>query len=120
MRVPGGGDELHACLTGGTRFDVEGEAALEELGPGDVASAGARGALGLVGGLAVSVRHLGRAGEAQMGTLFFNELGEVPHEVQAWLLRLLDAEGEYIRMGYRASNARTCASSPRPTAAWAS
>ena len=55
------GDELHASLAGGTRFDVEGEAALEELGPRDVASAGTRGALGLVGGLTVSVRNLGRA-----------------------------------------------------------
>ena len=28
------GDELHACLTGGARFDVEGEGALEELAHG--------------------------------------------------------------------------------------
>ena len=28
------GDELHACPAGGARFDVEGEGALEELGPG--------------------------------------------------------------------------------------
>jgi DNA-binding NtrC family response regulator len=42
---------------------------------------------------------LGLVGEAHLSTLFLDELGEISHEMQARLLRLLDEGGEYIRMG---------------------
>lgn len=40
----------------------------------------------------------GLVGQAQGSTLFLDELGELPHELQAHLLRLLDS-GEYQRLG---------------------
>ena len=41
----------------------------------------------------------GLIGEADGGTLFLDEIGELPHEQQAHLLRVLDADGEYQRLG---------------------
>ena len=42
---------------------------------------------------------VGLVGEADGGTLFLDEIGELGHELQAHLLRLLDAKGEYQRLG---------------------
>ena len=41
----------------------------------------------------------GLIGQAQGSTLFLDEIGELPLELQAHLLRVLDAEGEYQRLG---------------------
>jgi DNA-binding NtrC family response regulator len=41
----------------------------------------------------------GLVGEADGGTLFLDEIGELPVEHQAHLLRILDAGGEYQRLG---------------------
>jgi two-component system nitrogen regulation response regulator GlnG/two-component system response regulator HydG len=41
----------------------------------------------------------GIVGAAHGGTLFLDEIGELGSELQAHLLRLLDAEGEYHRLG---------------------
>ena len=41
----------------------------------------------------------GLVGEADSGTLFLDELGELPHALQARLLRVLDGHGEYQRLG---------------------
>ncbi|HNS98848.1 MAG TPA: sigma 54-interacting transcriptional regulator [Polyangiaceae bacterium] len=41
----------------------------------------------------------GIIGEADGSTLFLDEIGELPHDLQAHLLRVLDAGGEYQRLG---------------------
>jgi two-component system nitrogen regulation response regulator GlnG/two-component system response regulator HydG len=41
----------------------------------------------------------GLIGEADGGTLFLDEIGELAPELQAHLLRVLDADGEYQRLG---------------------
>ncbi len=41
----------------------------------------------------------GLVGEADGGTLFLDEIGELPRELQTHLLRVLDAGGEYQRLG---------------------
>ncbi|AKV04386.1 sigma-54-dependent transcriptional regulator [Labilithrix luteola] len=41
----------------------------------------------------------GLIGEADGGTLFLDEVGELPPEQQAHLLRVLDRDGEYQRLG---------------------
>jgi two-component system, NtrC family, response regulator HydG len=41
----------------------------------------------------------GLIGTAHGGSLFLDEIGETPHELQAHLLRVLDAGGEYHRLG---------------------
>ena len=41
----------------------------------------------------------GLIGEADGGTLFLDEIGELPSEHQAHLLRVLDGDGEYQRLG---------------------
>jgi DNA-binding NtrC family response regulator len=41
----------------------------------------------------------GLIGEADGGTLFLDEIGELPAELQSHLLRVLDADGEYQRLG---------------------
>jgi two-component system nitrogen regulation response regulator GlnG/two-component system response regulator HydG len=41
----------------------------------------------------------GLIGQAQGSTLFLDEIGELPLELQAHLLRVLDADGEYQRLG---------------------
>ncbi len=41
----------------------------------------------------------GLVGQANGGTLFLDEIGELPAEMQSHLLRVLDAEGEYQRLG---------------------
>lgn len=41
----------------------------------------------------------GLIGQADTGTLFLDEIAEIPLEQQAHLLRVLDADGEYQRLG---------------------
>ena len=41
----------------------------------------------------------GLVGAADKGTVFLDEIGEIPPEMQAHLLRLLDGGGEYHRLG---------------------
>jgi len=41
----------------------------------------------------------GLIGQAHGSTLFLDEVGELPHELQAHLLRVLDSGGEYQRLG---------------------
>lgn len=41
----------------------------------------------------------GLIGEADGATLFLDEIGELPHDLQARLLRVLDSGGEYQRLG---------------------
>ncbi len=41
----------------------------------------------------------GLVGQADGGTLFLDEIAEIPAEQQAHLLRVLDADGEYQRLG---------------------
>jgi two-component system nitrogen regulation response regulator GlnG/two-component system response regulator HydG len=42
---------------------------------------------------------VGLIGEADGSTLFLDEIGELPERLQAHLLRVLDADGEYQRLG---------------------
>ncbi|HEY2367540.1 MAG TPA: sigma 54-interacting transcriptional regulator [Polyangiaceae bacterium] len=42
---------------------------------------------------------LGLVGEADGGTFFLDEIAELPSELQSHLLRVLDADGEYQRLG---------------------
>ncbi len=58
----------------------------------------------------------GLIGESDGGSLFLDEIGELPFELQAHLLRVLDAEGEYQRLGEgvaRRSNFRLIAATNR-------
>ena len=41
----------------------------------------------------------GLVGESDRSTLFLDEIGELPEDLQARLLRVLDADGEYQRLG---------------------
>ena len=41
----------------------------------------------------------GLVGRAHEGTLFLDEIGEIPEAMQAHLLRVLDADGEFQRLG---------------------
>ena len=62
----------------------------------------------------------GLIGEADGGTLFLDEIGELPQEQQAHLLRVLDADGEYQRLGegkVRRSRFRLIAATNRDPAA---
>jgi DNA-binding NtrC family response regulator len=59
----------------------------------------------------------GIVGAADGGTLFLDEIGELPTELQTHLLRLLDAGGEYHRLGEaaaRRSDLRIVAATNRP------
>lgn len=60
----------------------------------------------------------GLIGEADGGTLFLDEIGDLPERSQAHLLRVLDAGGEYQRLGdarVRKSSFRFVAATNRPT-----
>jgi transcriptional regulator with GAF, ATPase, and Fis domain len=62
----------------------------------------------------------GLIGAADGGTLFLDELGELSHEVQAHLLRVLDEGGEYQRLGEshtRHSDLRLVGATNRSTSA---
>jgi two-component system nitrogen regulation response regulator GlnG/two-component system response regulator HydG len=62
----------------------------------------------------------GLVGEADGSTLFLDEIGELPVHVQAHLLRVLDAGGEYQRLGdarARKADFRLIAATNRPLAA---
>ena len=62
----------------------------------------------------------GLVGEADGTTLFLDELGELPDEIQARLLRVLDERGEYQRLGearVRRTDMRLVAATNRPVAA---
>jgi transcriptional regulator with GAF, ATPase, and Fis domain len=59
----------------------------------------------------------GLVGQAEGSTLFLDEIGELPHELQTRLLRLLDEPGEYQRLGDprpRRANLRVVAATNRP------
>lgn len=59
----------------------------------------------------------GMVGEANGGTLFFDEIGELKPELQTHLLRVLDSGGEYQRLGdarQRRSDFRMVAATNRP------
>ena len=61
----------------------------------------------------------GLIGEADGGSLFLDEIGELPFELQAHLLRVLDGDGEYQRLGEgnaRRSNFRLIAATNRDPA----
>lgn len=61
----------------------------------------------------------GLIGEADGGSLFLDEIGELPEEMQAKLLRVLDSRGEYHRLGEgrpRQSDFRLIAATNRPLA----
>ena len=58
----------------------------------------------------------GLVGEAEGGSLFLDEIGELPDAMQAHLLRVLDAGGEYQRLGEdrrRSSDLRLIAATNR-------
>jgi len=62
----------------------------------------------------------GLVGEADGGTLFLDEIGELPTALQAHLLRVLDARGEYQRLGEaraRRADLRLVAATNRPVEA---
>jgi transcriptional regulator with AAA-type ATPase domain len=59
----------------------------------------------------------GLIGEADGGTLFLDEIGELPAHLSSHLLRVLDRDGEYQRLGesrVRRSNLRVVAATNRP------
>ena len=59
----------------------------------------------------------GLVGEADGGTLFLDEIGELPASLQAHLLRVMDADGEYQRLGeatLRRARVRVVAATNRP------
>jgi len=59
----------------------------------------------------------GLVGEADGTSLFLDEIGELPEELQARLLRVLDRDGEYQRLGeskVRHSDMRVIAATNRP------
>lgn len=63
-----------------------------------------------------SPERLGLVGEADGSTLFLDEIGELPPEMQAHLLRVLDRGGEYQRLGesrVRTSDLRLVAATNR-------
>src|SRR5256885_12859655 len=58
----------------------------------------------------------GVVGEADGSTLFLDEIGELPTELQSHLLRFLDERGEYTRLGdarRRTSDVRVVAATNR-------
>jgi DNA-binding NtrC family response regulator len=62
----------------------------------------------------------GLVGEASGSTLFLDEIGELPHDLQAHLLRVLDSGGEYQRLGdatARRADLRVVAATNRPESA---
>jgi two-component system nitrogen regulation response regulator GlnG/two-component system response regulator HydG len=62
----------------------------------------------------------GVIGEAEGSTLFLDEIGELSHEVQAHLLRVLDRGGDYQRLGdatTRRADLRLIAATNRPEGA---
>ena len=62
----------------------------------------------------------GLIGEADGSTLFLDEIGELPEELQTRLLRVLDDGGEYQRLGdakRRSSNLRLIGATNRPASA---
>jgi two-component system nitrogen regulation response regulator GlnG/two-component system response regulator HydG len=59
----------------------------------------------------------GLVGQADGSTLFLDEIGELPAHLQAHLLRVLDRQGEYTRLGEsrpRRTNLRLVAATNRP------
>ena len=62
----------------------------------------------------------GLVGEADGSTLFLDEIGDLPERCQVHLLRVLDADGEYQRLGEskaRRSSFKLVAATNRPAAA---